>query len=58
MLVAGHTSENLLQALLLSVIIAGVLLIAHLLVERQEKRERERRDKLPKRPPFRRGWDD
>ena len=39
-------------------ILCGVMVIGYLVIERQDQRAKAERDKAPKRPPLRRGWDD
>jgi hypothetical protein len=39
-------------------ILCGVILLGYLAIARQEREARAERDKAPKRPPLRRGWDD
>ena len=39
-------------------ILCGVMLLGYLIIERQEREAKDKRDKAPKRPPLRRGWDD
>ena len=39
-------------------ILCGVMVIGYLVIERQDQRAKAERDKAPKPPPLRRGWDD
>jgi len=54
----SHAEERSLVALGVAFVLTIILWVGVWSIERHERGARERRDRLPKRPPLRRGYDD